>query len=159
MSVLSTIEADLKKFGGEVETDAEKFGAAFEKCFDKLPSAEQAIQNFIDEAAPIITVAVSLADPLAEPAVAGALAVAETGLAAIQASTTAALSGTSLVTNLQNFAKTVPALLTGLTIKNTALQAAITRIVTLVTGEATVLIPAAQAWASQLAAKSSVVAS
>lgn len=149
-SALQTIETDVEKFFKGTATDAEKFGTAFEKCFAKLPSAEQTIQNFINEAAPVITAAVSLADPIAEPAVAGALAVAETGLAAIQAAATAATSGTSLLANLQNFATTVPSLLTGLAIKNPALKAAIERIVALVTGEAKVLIPAVQAWVKQL---------
>ncbi len=153
MSILSTIVADVKKFAGEVETSAEKFASAFVKIFKKLPSAEQAIQNFIGQTAPYITAAVALADPIAEPEIAGALALVETGLAAIQASTTAAQSGTSLVTNLQSFATTVPQLLTGLAIKNANLQSTITRIVNLVTGEAKILIPLAESWVAQLAGK------
>ena len=112
----------------------------------------QTIQNFVNEAAPIIVAADALAAPETEPEVAGALAIVETGLAAIQASATAANSGTSLLVNLQNFATTVPALLTGLTIKNPVLVASITKIVTLVTGEAKVLIPAVEAWVAQIKA-------
>lgn len=151
MSTLSIIKADLSKFAGAVETDAEKFAKAFEKIFNKLPSAEQAISNFIGEVAPEITLAVSLADPLAEPAVAGALSIAETGLAAIAASTAAAQSGTSLVSDLKNFSASVPKLLIGLQIKNPLLQAAVARIVSLVTGELAILIPLAESWVKQLA--------
>lgn len=150
MNILSTLKLDLSKFAGAAETDIAKFGTAFEKVFNKAPSAEQAIQNFIQEAAPFITAAVALADPILEPEVAGALSLAETGLAEIQASTAAAQSGTSLVTNLQNFSTSVPKLLTGLQIKNPALQSAITRVVTLVTREAKILIPLAQSWVAQL---------
>ena len=154
MSLASTITIDVEKFLKGTGTDAEKFAAAFAKLFSKAPAVLQTVQNFLNEAAPEIVAAVALADPLVEPEVAGALAIAETGLAAIQASATAANSGTSLLTNLQNFAATVPALLTGLAIKNPVLTATIGRIVTLVTGEAKVLIPAVQAWVAQLASPS-----
>jgi hypothetical protein len=95
---------------------------------------------------------VALADPAVEPLVAGALATVETGLAAIQAAATAAVTGTSLVSQLQNFASTVPALLKGLDIKNPALVATVTKIVNLVAGEAKVLIPAVESWVAQIAA-------
>lgn len=154
-SALATIEADVKKFFKGTGTDLEKFGKAFEDLFKKAPSALQTVDNFVNEAAPEITAAVALADPVAEPEVAGALALAETGLAALQASATAANSGQSLLTNLQNFATTVPQLLTGLAIKNPLLQAAIERVVTLIAGEAKVLIPAVTSWVEQLQAQSS----
>lgn len=152
MSILSTITADVKAFFSDLKTSAGRFAAAFVKLFGKAPSAIQMVQNFLSEAAPVITAAVALADPLVEPAVAAALATAETGLAAIEATAQAAVSGTSLVTALQSFAATVPNLLKGLDIKDPALQGAITRMIALITGEAAVLIPAAQAWAEQLAA-------
>ena len=98
----------------------------------------------------VVIAAVSLADPLAEPAAAAALATVETGLAGIQAAATAAVSGTSLLTGLQNFAADVPALLTSIAVKNPALTAAIDRIVTLVVGEAKVLIPAVESWVAQI---------
>jgi hypothetical protein len=151
MGLLTTIKLDLQKFENAAGTDIKKFETAFMKVWGKAPSAEQAIQNFIAETAPYITAAVTLADPIAEPAVASALAVAETGLAAIQAATDAVESGTSLVTDLQNFSTKVPQLLSGLQIKNPVLTAAITRIVNLVTGESKILIPLAQQWAAQLA--------
>ena len=152
MSVLSTIVADVKTFFSDLSTSAGKFSAAFVSLFKKAPAAIQIVQNFVGELAPVITLAVGLADPLIEPEVAGGLALAETGLAAIQASATAATSGTSLLTNIQNFAATVPQLLTGVAIKNPQLQATITKIVTLITGEAKVLIPAVQSWIAQIAA-------
>lgn len=154
MSIAQTIVVDIEKFLKGTETDAEKFAVAFARIFKKAPTVIQTVENFVNEAAPIIAGAVSLADPIAEPAVAAALAMVETALAAIQASASAAVSGQSLVTNLQNFAGTVPSLLSGLAIKNTALQGTISRIVSLVTGEAKILIPAVQAWASQLKAAS-----
>ena len=150
MNLAKTILIDFEKFLKGTATDAEKFSAAFMKYFKAAPAVVQTIDNFVTEAAPLITAAVAFADPLLEPEVAGALAIAETGLAAIGASLTAAQSGNSLLVNLQNFSTTVPALLTGLTIKNPALQAAIGRIVSLVTGEAKVLIPAVQAWVTQI---------
>lgn len=152
MSLVSTIEIDVKKFLTATGTDAEKFAAAFSKIFGKAPAVIQTIENFVNEAAPLITAAVTIADPIAEPEVAGALTIAETALAAIQVSATAAVSGQSLLVNLQNFANTVPTLLTGIAIKNPALQAAILRIVNLVTGEAKVLIPAVETWVAQIAA-------
>lgn len=147
MSVLSSIKAEF----GKVEADAAKFEVAFVKLFKKLPSAEQAVENFVGEVAPEIVAAVAIADPIAEPEVAAALATVETGLAAIQAASTAAVSGTSLLANLQNFAATVPTVLAGLDVKNPALTANIERIVTLVTSEAKVLIPAVEGWVKQLA--------
>ena len=144
MSLVSTIKIDIENLLKGTGTDVEKFASAFSTLFKKAPSVIQTVENFVNEAAPVITAAVALADPLVEPEVAGALAIAETGLAAIQASATAAISGTSLLANLQNFAATVPQLLTGLTIKNPVLTATIARIVNLVTGEAKVLIPAVQ---------------
>lgn len=152
MSLASTIKLDVEKFLKGTGTGAEKFAAAFTKLFSKAPAVVQSIDNFVTEAAPVITAAVALADPLVEPEVAGALAVAETALAGIEASLTAANSGTSLLANLQNFSTTVPALLTGLTIKNPALQATVVRIVSLVTGEAKVLIPAVESWVAQIKA-------
>lgn len=150
MNILSTIGADVKKFFVGTGSSAEKFGVAFWNLFKKVPNALQVVSNFVNEAAPVITAAVALADPLVEPEVAGALSIAETGLAAIQAAATAATSGTSLLTNLQNFSATVPALLTGLEIKNPALVAAVNRVVALITGEAKVLIPAVQSWVAQI---------
>ena len=152
MSLASTIKLDVEKFLKGTGTDAEKFAAAFVKYFKEAPAVVQSVDNFVTEAAPVITAAVALADPLVEPEVAGALAIAETSLAAVGASLTAANSGTSLLTHLENFSTTVPALLTGLTIKNPALQAAVVRVVSLVTGEAKVLIPAVQAWVAQIKA-------
>ena len=84
--------------------------------------------------------------------VTAALATVETGLAAVQATLTAAASGTSLLTSLESFASSVPSLLTGLDIKDAALQAKITSIVNLVTNEAKVLIPAVESWVAQIAA-------
>lgn len=156
MSILSTIKVDISKFIGAAETDLGKFASGFQAVFNKLPSAEQAIRNFVSETAPYITAAVALADPLAEPEVAGALSIVETGLAAIYTSTVAAESGTSLVSDLQNFSTTVPTLLAGLTIKNAGLQSAVTRIVSLVSGEAKVLIPLAESWVAQLKPVASV---
>lgn len=154
MNIFSKIKADVEKFFATVETDAGKFCAAFVRIFKKAPAAEQVVQNFVDEAAPLIAGAVALADPALEPAVAGALAIAETGLAAIGASLTAANSGQSLLQNLENFASTIPQLLTGIAVKNPALQAAVERIVGLVVGEAKVLIPAVEAWVKQIEANS-----
>lgn len=148
MSILSTIKADF----GKIESDATKFEAAFVKLFKKLPSAEQAVENFVGEVAPVIVAAVAIADPVAEPEVAAALATVETGLAAIQAASAAAVSGTSLLANLQNFATTVPTLLSGLTVKNPATTAAIEKVVTLVVSEAKVLVPAVESWVKQIAA-------
>jgi hypothetical protein len=148
MSILSTIKAD---FSG-IESDVAKFAKAFEKLFDKTPSALQTVENFTGEVAPVVVAAVAIADPVAEPAVAAALATVETGLAAIQAAATAAVSGTSLLASLENFASTVPTVLTGLDVKNPALTASIEKIVTLVTSEAKVLIPAVESWVKQIAA-------
>lgn len=150
MSVLSKIKAVFT----DIATSAGKFAVAFERLFKKAPSALQTVENFTGEVAPVILGAVALADPVAEPMVAAALATAETGLAAIQASAAAANSGQSLLVNLQSFATTVPALLSGLDIKNPALKAAILRIVALVTGEAKVLIPAVENWVKEIAAAS-----
>lgn len=147
-SVLSEIKAE---FVG-LESDAGKFASAFVKLFKKAPTALQAVDNFTNEVAPIITLAVGLAAPAEEPLVAGALAVVETGLGAISASANAAQSGQSLLTNVQNFAATVPALLTGLAIKNPALQSEVTKIVNLVVAESKVLIPAVESWVKQIAA-------
>lgn len=152
MSLATTIKIDFEKFLNGTKTDAEAFAKEFILLFKKAPSVIQTIQNFVNEAAPVIVAADALAAPETEPEVAGALAIVETGLAAIQASATGANSGTSLLVNLQNFATTVPALLTGLTIKNPVLVASITKIVTLVTGEAKVLIPAVEAWVAQIKA-------
>lgn len=154
MNILSTIVVDVEKFFKGLETDTGKFCAAFVKLFSKAPAAIQTVENFVGELAPVITAAVALAAPAIEPEVAGALAIAETGLAALEASAQAAVSGNSLLTNLTNFAATVPQLLTGIAIKNPALQAEITKIVNLVTGEAKVLIPAVESWIAQIAAKS-----
>lgn len=152
MSIFSKIEAKVKEFFGSMETSAGKFCAAFVRCFKKAPAAEQVVQNWVNEVAPVIVGAVALVDPAVEPEVAGALAITETGLAAIQASLTAANSGESLLTNVENFATTVPQLLIGLAIKNPALQATVKRIVALIVGEAKVLIPAIEAWVKEIAA-------
>ena len=154
MSKLAKILVDVEMFFKDTATDAGKFSAAFVKWFKKAPSALQVLENFLGEAAALIEGAVCLADPVIEPAVAGALAVAESGVAALQASITAAESGTSVLANLRNFATTVPALLTGLEIKNPGLKAEVERIAALVTGEAKVLIPAVEAWVKQLSGSS-----
>jgi len=151
MSILLTIEADVKKFFSNIETVCGQFAAAFVKIFDKAPSAIQMVENFVNTVAPVVVAAVSLAAPTVEPEVAAALATVETGLAAIEATVTATIDGTSLVSALQNFANTVPTLLKGLKVTNATLTAEITKIVNLVVGECAVLIPAAQAWAAQLA--------
>ena len=147
---LSNIVVDVEKFFKNTGSALEKFAASFQKLFGKAPAALQAVQNFVGMVAPVITAAVALADPVAEPAVAAALATAETGLAAVDAAATAATSGTSLLTNLQNFAATVPATLTGLDVKNPALTAKVAQIVNLVTGEAKVLIPAVETWVTEI---------
>jgi hypothetical protein len=148
MSVISDIEKFFKATG----TDAEGFAKAFARLFKKTPAVLQVVENFLGEVAPIVVAAVSLADPIAEPEVAGALAVVETGLAGLQAAATAAVSGTSLVTGLENFAATVPMLLSSLAIKNPALQKEITSIVNLVVNECKVLIPAVESWVAQIEA-------
>ena len=155
MSVLSTIVADVKTFFSDLSTDAGKFSAAFVALFKKAPSALQVVQNFIGEVAPIVVAAVGLADPTIDAPVTAALATVETGLAAVQATLTAAVSGTSLLTSLESFASSVPSLLTGLDIKDAALQAKITSLVNLVTNEAKVLIPAVESWVAQIAGTSS----
>lgn len=149
---LQDIKADVQKFFSDLSTDAGKFCAAFVKLFAKAPAAIQVVENFVGEVAPVVTAAVALVDPVAEAPVAAALGVVETGLAAIEASAQAANSGTSLLSNLQSFASTVPNLLTGLAVKDAALAAKVTSIVNLVTSEAKVLIPAVEAWVKQLAA-------
>lgn len=156
LSIFRTIEVDVSKFFSSLESSAGKFCAAFVRLFKKAPQAEQVVQNFVDEAAPIIAGAVALADPVLEPEVAAGLATVETALAAIQASLSAANSGTSLLTNIENFAASVPQLLTGLAIKNADLKATVMRIVNLVAGEGKVLIPAVEAWVKQLAANAAV---
>lgn len=152
ISALFAIEADVKQFFSTAETNAGKFAAEFTKLFKASPSALQMIENFTSEAAAVIIPAVTLADPAVEPEVAAALAIVQTALAGIQAAAVAANSGTSLLVSLQNFADSVPQLLTSVAIKNPALQAAVTRIVNLVVGEAKVLIPAVTAWAEQIKA-------
>lgn len=148
---LATIKVDISKFFSSLESDAGKFCAAFVKLFGKAPAAIQVVENFVGEVAPVVTAAVALADPAADGAVTAALATVETGLAGIQAAATAAVSGTSVLTALQNFASTVPTLLTSLDVKDPALTASITRIVTLVVNEAKVIIPAVQSWVAELA--------
>lgn len=148
MSIFSSIKA---AFTG-VESDVAKFASAFEKLFKKAPSALQTVENFTAEVAPVIIAAVAILDPAAEPLAAAALATAETGLAAIHAAAVAAVSGQSLLANLQNFADSVPQLLAGLDVKNTALKAAIEKVVALVNGEAKVLVPAVESWVSQIKA-------
>lgn len=148
---LSTLKVDIAKFFSDLESDAGKFCAAFVKLFGKAPAAIQVVENFVGEVARVATVAVALADPAADGAVTAALATVETGLAGIQAAATAAVSGTSVLTALQNFASTVPTLLTSLDVKDPALTASITKIVTLVVNEAKVIIPAVQSWVAELA--------
>lgn len=145
MSLFSTIKADIK----DVTTSAGKFASAFSRLFKKLPSAIQVVSNFTAEVAPVVVAAVALADPAVDPEVAAALAIVETGLAAVEASAQAATTGGSLQSALQNFSATVPTLLSGLAIKNPVLKAAVERIVTLVVGEAKVLIPAVELWIDQ----------
>lgn len=150
MSIFSTIIVDIERFFKAAESDAAKYCKAFWSLFKKAPNALQVVQNFINEAAPVITAAVSIADPLVEPAVASALAVTEGALAATEASLDAAVSGQSLLANIKAFGSTIPALLTGLEIKDAALKAAVERIVAFLTGEAEVLIPAVEAWVKQI---------
>jgi hypothetical protein len=152
MSVFSTIVVDVEKLFKGTATDLEKFAAAFVKLFKKAPSALQTLENFTGEVAPIITAAVDMADPAAEPIVAAALATAETGLAGLEAAAKDAVSGTSLLANLQSFASDVPATLASLDIKDPALKAVVTRVVNLIVGEAKVLVPAVQAWVAQISA-------
>ena len=152
VSILSTIETDFEKFFKGTETDLEKFGSAFKQLFLKSASAEQTVESFIQEVAPFIVEAVSLADPIAEPLVAGALATAETALAGIQAATTSALTGTSLLAGLENFNAQIPTLLTSLDIKDANLKAIVVRIANLITNECKVLIPAVQSWIAQIKA-------
>jgi hypothetical protein len=149
-SFLSKVKVDVEKLFSSLESDAAKFCAAFKKIFGAAPNALQTVDNFVSEVAPVVVAAVSLADPLVEPAVAAALSTVQVGLAGIQAAATAAVSGTSLVSNLQAFAAQVPTLLGDLDVKNPKLASTIERIVTLVVGEAKVLIPAAEAWAAKL---------
>lgn len=151
MSIFSTIVVDIEKFFKSLETSAGKFCAAFVKLFKQAPQAEQVVQNFVNEIAPIVVAAVGFADPAVEPIAAAALATVQTGLAAIQATLTAANSGQSLLADLQSFADSVPQLLTGLDIKNAALKSKIESIVSLVTNEAKVLIPAVEAWVKSIA--------
>jgi hypothetical protein len=146
----STIVVDVKKFFANTGSDVEKLAASFWKIFKKAPTALQTVDNFVTEAGGVVIAAVSLADPLVEPEAAAALATIETGLAAIDAAATAATTGTSLLSNLQNFAADVPALLTGIAVKNPVLAATINRLVTLVVGECKVLIPAVEAWVAQI---------
>ncbi len=146
-----TIVVDIEQIFKGSGTDVEKFANAFWTLFKKPPQVTQIVLNFVTEAAPVLIIATSLVDPLIEPEVAGALAIVETGLAGIQASLTAASTGKSLLANLENFATTVPTLLSGLAIKNPELQANIVKIVNLVVNESKVIIPAVQAWVSKLA--------
>lgn len=154
MSTLSVVIVDFEKFFKGSEASVEKFCSAFCRLFKKTPSALQTVNNFVMEVAPVIEFAVTLADPIAEPEVAAGLAILETGLAGLQAAATAAVSGTSLATCLQGFADSVPALLSGLAIKNPELKSTIERITQLVAGEAKVLIPAVNAWVAQIKANS-----
>jgi hypothetical protein len=151
-SALATIETDVKKWFGTVASDAGKFAAAFIKLFQKAPAALQMVQNFVGEVAPIVEAAVALADPIAEAPVAAVLGTIETGLAAIDAAASAAISGNSLLANLQAFSANVPNLLTGIDVKDAALQAKVESIVNLVNNEAKVLIPAVEAWVAQIKA-------
>lgn len=150
MSILSTIFSDIGKFFKGTGTDIEKFFVAFTKLFKKAPNALQIVNNFTQELAPVITAAVALADPAVEPAVSAVLATVETGLAAVQAAATAAVSGNSLLQNLENFSAEVPALLSGLEIKNPVLKSTVEHIVSLVVGECKVLIPAVESWIKQI---------
>ena len=152
-SALATIETDVKTFFATVDTDAGKFASAFVKIFMKAPAALQMVQNFVGEVAPVIEAAVTLADPIAEAPVVAVLGTIETGLAAIDAAATAAVSGNSLLACLQNFAASVPNLLSGIDVKNAALQTKVTTLVNLVVNEAKVLLPAVESWVAQLAAK------
>jgi hypothetical protein len=158
MSVLSTIVVDVEKFLKGTGSDAEKFAVAFVKYLKKVPAAEQQLDNFLSEAGVVVEAAVALVDPVAEAPVAGAFAIVETGLAAIGAAASAATSGNSLLVNLQNFAASVPQLLTGLTIKDPVLQAQVTKIVNLIVNETKVLLPAIEAWVAQIKASSTPAA-
>lgn len=153
MSVLLTIEVDVQKFLKGTGTDLEKFAASFVRVFSKAPKAINAVENFVGEVAPIVEAAVALVDPIAEAPVAAVLSTIETGLAAIDAAAQAAVSGNSLLSNLQSFATTVPSLLTGLDVKDAKLQAQVTKIVNLVVNEAKVLVPAVESWVQQLSIK------
>ena len=157
-SILATIRADVDKFFSDLSTSAGKFSAAFVKWFGKAPAALQVLNNFLGEVAPVVEAAIALVDPVAEAPVAAALSMAETAIAALGASASAANSGTSVLANLENLAATVPSLLTGLQVKNPALQAKITSIANLVTNEAKVLIPAVESWVAQIAAGTTATA-
>ena len=154
-STLSTIVVDIEKFFKGTETVIEKFANGFVKLFKKAPNAEQAVQNFLNVVAPPLEGFLLLADPVLEAPVVGAIQIAETGLAAIQAATTAALSGNSLLENLRAFVATVPNLLTGLAFKNPELQTKINGWVQLIEKEAEVLIPAVESWVQKLSVKDS----
>ena len=123
-----------------------------------LDTAEMVGPSAADRPASAISVvpvkAARAIDCLVDPGApaAAVLGTIETGLAAIDAAATAAVSGNSVLANLEAFAATVPSLLTGVDVKNAALQAKITSIVTLVTNEAKVLIPAVTAWVAQIKA-------
>ena len=155
VSALSTIIVDVEKFFKGTGTVLEKFGNGFMKLFKKAPNAEQAVQNFLNVVAPPLEGFLLLADPVLEAPVVGAIQIAETGLAAIQAATSAALSGNSLLENLKSFVATVPNLLTGLQFKNPDLQNKINSWVQLIEKEAEVLIPAVESWVQKLTAKDS----
>lgn len=151
MSIFSTIKVDIETFFKDLETSAGKFCAAFLKIFKAAPSALQVVQNFVNELAPVVVAAVGFAAPAADSAVAAALATVQIGLAAIQATLTAANSGQSLLADLQDFANSVPQLLTGLDIKDANLKTEVENIVSLINNEAKVLIPAVEAWVKSIA--------
>lgn len=154
----ASIETDIKLFATDVEADAKKLATSFEKLFGKAPSVIQTVDNFVSEAAPFIEAAVAAADPVAEAPVAAALAVAETALAAIDAAASSVNSGNSLLTNIEAFAATVPATLSGLDVKDAALKAKIQSIVNFIVNESKVIIPVVQAAVAKLASSTTVAA-
>jgi hypothetical protein len=152
-SALQTIVVDVEKFFKGTGTDLEKFADAFAKWLKKAPTAIQAVDNFLGQVAPEVEAALALVDPVAEAPVAVVFSTVETALAAVAAAAANATSGSSLLANLENFASSVPALLTGIDVKNTALQAKVTKIVNLVVNETKVLLPAVESWVAQLSTK------
>lgn len=153
MNILHTIEVDVKKFFDAADTRLGKWVNIFNTLFKKAPTALQTVDNFVAIAAPEIEAGVELVDPLVEPAVAAGLSTIEVGLAAIATAAKDANSGQSLLQNLKNFAADVPAVLGGIDVKNPALKAVIVKITNVVVSEASVLIPAVEAWVKQIEAR------
>lgn len=149
ISVFYKIEVGFEKFLKGTETDVEKFAVAFEKIFKNAPNAVQLVENFLSEVSPLVVDAAEIVDPVIEPEVVVAISTAQGALAALQAALTNAVSGGSVVGDLQNLATSVPSVLGAVKVKNPLLQASITKVVNYVVGEVKVLLPAAEAWVAQ----------